>query len=238
MELFTAENLIALLALTSLEIVLGIDNVVFLAILVDRLDPQLQRKARITGLSLAMVFRILLLLGIKWIMRLTTPLFTVLNQTFSGKSLILLLGGLFLIAKATWEIHHSFEEGGQQDLPRAGAASFIGVIVQVILIDMVFSLDSVITAVGLAKDLWVMIAAIVVAIVIMMVFAGVIANFISHHPTLKMLALAFLILVGVMLVADGFGRHIERGYIYFAMAFSLTVEVLNIRVRTKRQAQG
>jgi len=233
-EIFTPENLIALLALTGLEIVLGIDNIVFLAILVEKLDERLRPKARMIGLGLAMIFRILLLLCIKWIMLLTEPLFQLWNTDFSGKSLILLGGGIFLIWKATHELHKDMEGPEEMEKQVSLRTGFLSVIVQIVLIDIIFSLDSVITAVGIAESLAVMIIAIVVAIIVMMIFAKYICDFIDKHPTLKMLALSFLLLVGVMLVADGFGRHIDRGYIYFAMAFSLFVEVLNLRAKKRK----
>jgi predicted tellurium resistance membrane protein TerC len=230
-EWFTAENLVALITLTSLEIVLGIDNIVFIAILSGKLEPRLQNKARRLGLSLAMIMRILLLLAISWVMRLTRPLFAVWGQALSGRDLILLVGGLFLIGKATFEIHDKLE-GPARDLTVPGSVSSLkSAIVQIMILDIVFSLDSVITAVGMTSQLPIMIAAIIAAVAIMLVFAGAISGFIERHPTMKMLALAFLLLVGVMLVAEGLGKHIERGYIYFAMAFSLMVEMLNLRMR-------
>jgi predicted tellurium resistance membrane protein TerC len=231
-ELFTSENLIALLTLSSLEIVLGIDNIVFISILVGKLPPAQQGKARQIGLLLAMGMRIALLLAISWVIGLTAPLFTlpVLEQEISGRDLILLLGGLFLVAKATWEIHDKLE-GNAHGTAAPRVAGFGAILVQIVLLDIVFSLDSVITAVGLAREIWVMITAVVIAVVVMMVFAARISAFIERHPTLKMLALSFLLLIGVVLIADGFGQHVSKGYIYFAMAFSLFVEVLNIRLR-------
>jgi predicted tellurium resistance membrane protein TerC len=231
-ELFTSENLIALLTLSSLEIVLGIDNIVFISILVGKLPPAQQGKARQIGLLLAMGMRIALLLAISWVIGLTAPLFTlpVLEQEISGRDLILLLGGLFLVAKATWEIHDKLE-GSAHGTAAPRVAGFGAILVQIVLLDIVFSLDSVITAVGLAREIWVMITAVVIAVVVMMVFAARISAFIERHPTLKMLALSFLLLIGVVLIADGFGQHVSKGYIYFAMAFSLFVEVLNIRLR-------
>jgi len=233
----TPENLLALVTLTALEIVLGIDNIVFIAILTSKVDPAKQNRVRLIGLGLAMIFRILLLLTITWIMGLKATLFTVAGHDISGKSLILIAGGLFLIAKATMEIHHKIEDApsGERDKkPRHAAVSMV--IFQIILIDIVFSLDSVITAVGMAQALWVMITAVIIAIGVMMVFAGPISRFVDRHPTMKMLALAFLLLIGVMLVADGLGQHIPRGYIYFAMAFSLGVEILNMRAGLRRKA--
>lgn len=234
MEIFTFENLAALVTLTSLEIVLGIDNIVFIAILVGKLDPAVQSKARKIGLGLAMFFRIGLLLAINWIMQLTEPLFAAFGQTFSGRDLILLLGGLFLIFKATHEIHDRIEHS-DENAPTRRVRSFTSAIVQIVLLDIVFSLDSVITAVGMAQHVPVMIAAIVIAVLIMMAFAGPVSDFIQRHPTFKMLALSFLLLVGVLLVAEGMGKHIERGYVYFAMGFSLVVEILNMRSRPKHE---
>ncbi len=231
--LFTAENLIALATLTSLEIVLGIDNIVFIAILTQKLPVESQPRARRIGLLGAMFMRIGLLLLIGWVMGLTEPLFNLMERTFSGRDLILLGGGLFLVAKATWEIHDKLEGEEAIGTP-AGAASFGGVIVQIMLLDIVFSLDSVITAVGMAKSIVVMMAAVVAAVGVMMVFAESVSRFIEEHPTMKMLALSFLILIGVMLVAEGLGQHVNKGYIYFAMAFSLSVEMVNIAVRRRK----
>jgi len=232
-QVFTLENLIALLTLTMLEIVLGIDNIVFIVILTGKLDPKVQKKARRLGLFAAMFMRILLLLCITWIMRLTQPLFQVLGHAFSGRDLILLAGGLFLIGKSTYEIHDKLEAEGKPHPTGRTAASFGSAIFQIMLIDIVFSLDSVITAVGMANHVAIMIMAIVVAVAIMFIFVNDVSDFIERHPTFKMLALSFLLLVGVMLFAEGLGKHIAKGYIYFAMAFSLLVEILNIRVRRK-----
>ncbi len=223
---------IALLTLTVLEIVLGIDNIVFITILVGRLRESQRNRARIMGLGLAMGMRILLLLSITWIMKLTAPLFTVLSREISGRDLILLLGGLFLLAKSTREIHHSLE-GESEHAAGKAAAGFAGIIIQIGLIDIVFSLDSVITAVGLAEDIAVMVIAIVIAVLIMMVSAKAIGEFVDEHPTIKMLALSFLILIGVALIGEGLDLHIPKGYIYFAMAFSVAVEMLNIRTRKR-----
>ncbi len=236
-SLFTTEAVLALLTLTSLEIVLGIDNIIFLTILVDRLPEHQRAKARILGLTLAMLTRIALLLSITWVMKLTTPFLTLFEYAISGKDLILLGGGLFLIAKSTHEIHSSIEEP-EDHKPKSSqktASRFALVLIQIAIIDIIFSLDSVITAVGLANHLWVMITAIVISVLVMMVSARSIGDFVSKHPTLKMLALSFLILIGVTLVAESLDFHIPKGYIYFAMAFSLTVEVLNIKVRRWRQ---
>ena len=254
--LLSTENGIALLTLTSLEIVLGIDNIVFIAILTAKLPPEQRKKARQVGLALALFGRIGLLLTLNWIMKLKAELFNIMGHGVSGKDLILIIGGLFLIAKATTEIHHKVEgpsgEHARPDPSENGAGhtasgampnpsstrtkkpvSFKSVLLQILLIDIVFSLDSVITAVGMAQDKRIMIAAVIIAVGVMMVFANWISDFIEKHPTLKMLALSFLLLIGVVLVADGLGRHVEKGYIYFAMAFSLAVELLNMRMRSK-----
>ena len=221
---------IALLTLTSLEIVLGVDNIVFISILAGKLRREDRERARKLGLSLAMFIRIGLLLSITWVMGLTAPFFTALGKEISGRDLILIIGGLFLIAKSTHEIHEKLEgeEGGAS---AKVAASFAAVIVQILLLDIVFSLDSVITAIGMARQLWVMVTAVVLAVVVMLVAAGSISAFVNRHPTVKMLALSFLLLIGFSLVADGLGQHISKGYIYFAMGFSVFVEMLNLRMR-------
>jgi predicted tellurium resistance membrane protein TerC len=224
------EAWVALATLTLLEIVLGIDNIVFISILVGRLPPEQRARARMLGLGAAMLSRIALLLVITWIMRLQSTLFTVLGVDISGRDLILLSGGLFLMAKATLEIHDAVEGAAKSDHPPR-AASFLLVMVQVGLLDIVFSLDSVITAVGLADELAVMIIAIVLAVGVMMFSAATIGEFVDRHPTVKMLALSFLVLIGIALVGEGIDLHIPKGYIYFAMAFSVTVEMLNLRVR-------
>lgn len=227
---------LALLTLTGMEIVLGIDNIIFISILTGKLPAARQKRARVVGLGLAMITRIALLLSITWIMRLTRPLFGLLGHEFSGRDLILLVGGLFLLAKSVHEIHEKIE-GPPEHLPRGrGANSFTGVIVQIALLDIVFSIDSVVTAVGMTNRVGVMIAAIVIAVVIMMFASGGISRFVDRHPTVKILALSFLLLIGVTLVADSLGQHIAKGYIYFAMAFSFFVEMLNLRVR-KRTAE-
>jgi predicted tellurium resistance membrane protein TerC len=228
---------ISLVTLTILEIVLGIDNVVFISILTTKLPEYQQAKARTLGLSLALIMRILLLLCIKWLMGLTKPIFAVFSHDFSGKDLILIAGGLFLIAKSTQEIHARLEPEEDHKFPKA-RSNFAGTVIQIVLIDIVFSLDSVITAVGLAKEVAVMIAAITIAMLLMLVAAGAISWFVDRHPTIKMLALAFLIMIGVVLVADGVGQHIERGYIYVAMAFSIAVELLNLRARAVRSKKA
>jgi len=219
--------------LTLLEIVLGIDNIVFISILADRLPPAQQSRARLLGLGLAMVSRILLLLSLSWIIGLTSPLFSILGEQISGRDLVLILGGLFLLAKSTHEIHGNLEGGGGHTSLRA-APSFAAVLIQIMLLDIVFSLDSVITAVGMVNEVGVMVAAIVVAIGFMMAFSGAISGFVSRHPTIKMLALSFLILIGVALIAEGLDQHIPKGYIYFAMAFSVGVELLNLRMRRRQ----
>jgi len=225
---------IALLTLTVLEIVLGVDNVIFISILAGKLPEAERVRARSIGLGLALVGRVGLLLMLSWIIRLTQPLFTVSDFELSGRDLILIAGGLFLLAKATHEIHSSMEGDGHG--PSAKGASFGSVIAQILVLDIVFSLDSVITAVGMASQIGVMITAVVLAIVFMMFSAGAVANYIHRHPTVKMLALAFLLLVGVALIADGFDVHIPRGYVYFAMAFSVFVEMLNLRNRGRSSA--
>ena len=228
------EAWIALTTLTALEIVLGIDNIIFISILVGRLPEAQRQRARLLGLAFAMGTRILLLLLLTWIMRLQATLFSVLDVDISGRDLILIGGGLFLLAKATLEIHHSLE-GVEGEAHQAKHSSFTSVIVQIGLIDIVFSLDSVITAVGLADDVEVMIIAIVIAVGVMMFAAGAIGRFVDSHPTIKMLALSFLVLIGVALIAEGIDVHIPKGYIYFAMAFSVIVEMLNIRIRGGRK---
>lgn len=233
MDLLSAENLVALLTLTSLEVVLGIDNIVFVVVIAGRLPLRTRDLARRLGLGLAMLTRILLLLAISWIMRLTAPLFNVLDHAVSGRDLVLLLGGLFLIGKATLEIHGKIEDENGREPTTGGAGSLIAAVVQIGLLDIVFSLDSVITAVGMAQDVRIMVAAIVLAVIVMLFFSGPVGRFVHKHPTVQMLAFSFLLLVGVFLVAEGLGRHIDRGYIYFAMAFSLFVELLNLRIRRK-----
>ena len=227
---------IALATLTALEIVLGIDNIIFISILVGRLPEHQRNLGRRLGLGLAMGTRILLLLSLAWIMRLTTPLFTVV-QEISGRDLILIGGGLFLLWKSVHEIHASLEGDEETGEPGSAAPSFAGVLAQIAIIDIVFSLDSVITAVGLADHLTVMVLAIVTSVAVMMVAARPIGEFVDRHPTVKMLALSFLVLVGVTLIAEGFETHVPKGYIYFAMAFSMAVEALNIRLRAQRKGR-
>jgi predicted tellurium resistance membrane protein TerC len=226
----TAELWIALITLLALEIVLGIDNVVFISILATKLPPDQEKKAMRVGLGLAMIIRVALLFSLSWLIGLTSPMFSVLGEEISGRDLILLLGGLFLIGKSTFEMHEKLE-GNEGAASARVAPSFWSVIAQILLLDIVFSLDSVITAVGMVDVLWVMITAVVVAVIIMMVAAPTIASFVHRHPTVKMLALAFLVLIGVTLIAEGFDHHIPKGYIYFSMAFSLGVEFLNMRLR-------
>jgi predicted tellurium resistance membrane protein TerC len=233
-ELLTTENLAALVTLTGLEIVLGIDNVVFISILSGKLPTEQQDKARKIGLFLAMFVRILLLFAISWVMSLTKPLFSdpIFDHSFSGRDLILLIGGHFLVGKAVMEMHDKLE-GTEHGGPTGRGVSFKSIIVQIVALDIVFSLDSVITAVGMSSNVAIMITAVVISVGVMLIFAGRISAFIEKHPTMKMLALSFLLLIGVMLVIEGFGKHVEKGYIYSAMAFSLLVEVLNMRLRKK-----
>ena len=226
---------LAFLTLTALEIVLGIDNIIFISILVGRLPKAMQPRGRTIGLGLAMITRILLLLSITWIMKLSAELFTVLGQGISGRDLVLIGGGLFLLAKSTMEIHTSLE-GEEHEHEAKGRATFASVVTQIAIIDIVFSLDSVITAVGMADHVQVMIAAVIVAVFVMMFMAGPISDFVDRHPTIKMLALSFLIMIGMALIGEGVGFHIPKGYVYFAMAFSVAVEMLNIRLRKRLAA--
>jgi predicted tellurium resistance membrane protein TerC len=233
----TADGLIALLTLSVMEIVLGVDNIVFIAILTGRLPGSQQALARRLGLGLALVIRIVLLFAISWMMGLTRPLFAVLGQEVSGRDLILLGGGLFLIFKATWEIYDKLEvQHTEAATARARRAAFAAVLVQILILDIVFSLDSVITAIGMAEDIAIMVTAMIIAMVVMLFSMGTIAGFVERHPSVKILALAFLLLIGVMLVVEGLGEHVSKGYIYFAMAFSLLVELLNMRYRKQRKA--
>ena len=228
------EAWIALLTLTSLEIVLGVDNIIFISILVGRLPVDQRQKGRTIGLALAMIMRILLLLSLAWIIRLTQPLFSVFGTEISGRDLILIVGGLFLLAKSTHEIHLKLEgEAGEKS--ESVSSSFRSILIQIMLLDVVFSLDSVITAVGMANEIAIMVLAVVIAVGVMMAFAKPIGEFVEGHPTIKILALSFLLLVGTALIADGLGLHIPKGYIYFAMGFSVFVEMLNLRMRKKRQ---
>ncbi len=225
---------IGLVTLTSLEIVLGIDNIIFISILASKLPQDQQQKARQVGLSLAMLTRIALLFSLSWIIGLTAPIFTIIGQEVSGRDLILLIGGLFLLGKATYEIHERLE-GAEGHASAKVAASFTSVIIQILLLDIVFSLDSVITAVGMVDELAVMIAAVIIAVLIMLWAAGPVSDFVNRHPTVKMLALSFLLLIGFSLVVEGLHQHIPKGYIYFAMGFSVFVEMLNLRLRPKSE---
>ncbi|MEI6466847.1 MAG: TerC family protein [Verrucomicrobiota bacterium] len=227
---------ISLFTLTALEIVLGIDNIIFISILAGKLPVEEQAKARQLGLSLALITRVLLLMSLTWIMGLTKPLFTlpVLNQGVTGRDLVLLLGGLFLIWKSVKEVHEKLEAADGHATAGRPRASFAAVIMQILLLDIVFSLDSVITAVGMSNNLWVMVTAVVIALGVMLKFAAAISDFVNHHPTLKMLALSFLILIGVTLVGEGLGQHIPKGYIYFSMAFAFGVELLNLKFRKQQ----
>jgi len=224
------QALIALVTLTALEIVLGIDNIIFISILAGKLPHHQQKKARIIGLGLAMFTRIGLLFSLTWMMKLTAPLFTVLGNQISGRDLILILGGLFLLGKSTLEIHDKLEGDEEQTSARA-AASFGAILIQIMFLDIIFSLDSIITAIGMASQLAIMVTAVVIAVGFMMLFSGAVSAFIDRNPTIKILALSFLILIGVALIGDGLGMHIPKGYVYFAMAFSVGVEMLNIRIR-------
>lgn len=239
LELLSDPNVwIAFATLTVMEIVLGIDNIVFISVLVSRLPREQADRARRLGLALALVFRILLLLVISWIIGLTTPVFEIAGFAPSWKDIILLAGGTFLIYKATHEMHAEIEEPHTEDLSRKASAAFAAIIGQIIIIDMVFSIDSIVTAVGMAEHVEVMIAAVIVAVGVMFVASGPVAKFVADHPTTKMLALAFLLLIGVSLVADGLGFHIPKGYIYAAMAFSVLVETINIIAKQRRTARG
>lgn len=232
------EAWVALFTLTALEIVLGIDNIIFISILVGRLPIHQRQSGRVLGLGLAMGTRILLLLSLAWIMRLTEPLFSVMGYAISGRDLILLIGGLFLLVKSTLEIHHNMEESASTEEKPVKTVNFIGVLIQVALLDIVFSLDSVITAVGMANDVEVMILAIILAVGVMMIAAKPIGDFVEEHPTLKILALSFLILIGVSLIGEGLSFHIPKGYIYFAMGFSVCVEMINLRMRKHLSQKG
>jgi predicted tellurium resistance membrane protein TerC len=237
-DLFTAENALAFVTLTAMEIVLGIDNIVFISILTGKLPAEQRPRARRLGLGGAMITRILLLLSLTWVMGLTAELFGIWGHGVSGRDLVLLVGGLFLIGKATFEIHERIEGHAKPGEAGPKHPKFNTIIVQIMVLDIVFSLDSVITAVGMARSLMVMVAAVVVAVGVMLVFAGKVSDFVEHNPTIKMLALSFLLLIGVMLVADGCGQHIPKGYVYFAMAFSLLVEMLNLRAHKVAQKKG
>ena len=233
--LLSPESYIVLLTLTSLEIVLGIDNIIFISILVGKLPDKDQARARLLGLCLAMLMRIALLLSISGVMKLIHPLFEIFHVPISGKDLILIIGGLFLLAKSTHEIHAKLE-GDEDHLEAQKKASFVSVIIQIMLLDIVFSLDSVITAVGMSNQIPIMVLAVVMAVIFMLFFSGSVSRFVHQHPTIKMLALSFLLLIGVTLMIEGFHQHIPKGYIYFAMAFSVAVEMLNLRISRKKKA--
>ena len=232
--LFSGEGLIALLTLTFLEIVLGVDNIIFISIVSNKLPQHQQAKARNIGLALAMIFRVALLLGITWIIGFTEPLFTVFNHEVSGRDLILAAGGLFLLAKSTSEIHHKIEGEDHTEADSGKKVTLAATLVQIVLLDMVFSFDSILTAIGLTQEVIIMIIAVVISIGIMMLFAGAISRFINNHPTLQILALSFLILIGFMLIVEALHYEVPKGYIYFAVGFSLLVEVLNMRFRKSR----
>jgi len=239
--LVNPEVWIALATLTALELVLGIDNIIFISILAGRLPPEQRDRARKIGIALAAITRLALLLVIAWIIGLTAPLFTLFDQSFSWRDLILIGGGLFLIGKATHEIHQKLE-GASKHVAVSAAATFGGVIAQIMLLDIVFSLDSIITAVGMVDERWIMVTAILISIAFMLMFARPIGDFVERHPTVKVLALSFLIMIGLVLIADGFGQHISKGYVYTAMAFSVFVELINLWIRrkeeNKRQSQA
>ena len=237
-ELFTAENALALVTLTAMEIVLGIDNIVFISILTGKLPAEQRPRARRLGLGGAMLTRILLLLSLSWVMGMTAVLFHVGEHGVTGRDIVLLVGGLFLLGKATFEIHERIEGHAGPGANAPKHPKFGAIILQIMVLDIVFSLDSVITAVGMAKSLAVMITAVIIAVIVMLAFAGRISEFVERHPTVKMLALSFLLLIGVMLVADGCGQHIPKGYVYFAMAFSLLVEMLNLRAHKVAKQKG
>ena len=239
--LFTSEGLIALATLSFLEIVLGIDNIIFISILTNRLPAEMRPEARAGGIGLALVARILMLLGITWIIGFTEPLFEVMDHEVTGRDLILFLGGLFLLGKSTFEIHHKIEgdsthdpEADKESTKEAIKKGFMGILVQIALLDIVFSFDSILTAIGMTEHVAIMIVAVVISLVIMLIFSGAIAGFIEKHPTLQMLALSFLILIGFLLIADSFHYHVPKGYVYFAVFFSLSVELLNIRIRNRK----
>jgi len=228
---------VALITLTALEIVLGIDNIIFISILTGKLPKRRQSRARVTGLGLAMISRICLLLTLTWIMSLTKPFFTVLGNEISGRDLILIGGGLFLLVKSTLEIHERLE-GKEARAAARVSSSYVGILVQIALLDIVFSFDSVITAIGMADQVLIMIIAVIIAVIFMMFASGSIGRFVETHPTIKVLALSFLFLIGIVLIADGFGRHIPKGYIYFSLVFSVGVEMINLRIRKRRGAKA
>jgi predicted tellurium resistance membrane protein TerC len=233
-DLLTTQALVSLLTLSFLEIVLGIDNIIFISIVSDRLPKNQQGKARTIGLALALIMRIALLMGIAWMVSATKPLFTVLEHEVSIRDIILIGGGIFLLAKSTTEIH-SKVEGSEEELKAGKALTLGSAIVQIVLLDMVFSFDSILTAIGLTKQIPIMVAAVIIAMIIMLVFAKTVSDFVNRNPTVKVLALAFLLMIGVLLILDGFGVHVPKGYIYFSIAFSLFVEMLNLRMRKRRK---
>jgi predicted tellurium resistance membrane protein TerC len=236
-EILNTENLISLVTLAAMEIVLGIDNIVFIAILAQRAPEADRARVRRLGLILALLTRLGLLATLSFIMRLTAPLFTVLGHAFSGRDLVLLVGGLFLLAKSTHEIYDKLEGDHADEANTKGRRGKVaGILIQIMVLDIVFSLDSVITAVGMAKSIWIMVVAMLIAVGVMLIFANSISEFINRHPSMKILALSFLILIGVLLVAEGFGEHVNKGYIYFAMGFSLIIELLNMRLRRRQRA--
>lgn len=235
-ELFSQpQTYISLGTLTLMEIVLGIDNIIFISIIAGRLPKREQKKARTIGLSLALIFRIALLAGISWIVGMVEPIFTIGNTGVSGRDIILIAGGLFLLTKSTSEIHHKIE-GDESDGKRKGKNTFGSVVFQIVILDMVFSFDSVITAVGLVDSLTIMVTAVIISMIVMLIFAGTVSDFVNKHPTIKMLALAFLLMIGTLLVAEGFHFHLPRGYVYFAMAFSIFVELLNMKIRKNAES--
>lgn len=231
--LFTAEGLVALFTLTLLEIVLGIDNIIFISIVSNKLPEQQQPRARFIGLSLALIVRVAMLFGITWIIGFQEPLFSVFGAEFSGRDLILLGGGLFLISKSTSEIHHKIEGDQHEEKSGGKKATFAAIIFQIVMLDIIFSFDSILTAIGMTENISIMITAVIISLIIMMLFSSKISNFINQHPSLQMLALSFLILIGFMLGIEAFDNHVPKGYIYFAVFFSLVVEILNMRVRKK-----
>lgn len=236
MEWFADPNAwLALLTLTALEIVLGIDNIIFIAILVEKLPENLRHKARMIGLVLAMVLRIGLLFSLAAIMALTDPIFTVFENAISGRDIILILGGLFLLMKSTLEIHEKIEDDDVKEIKAKSSGKFLSVILQILLLDLVFSIDSVVTAIGMVNEISIMVIAVVIAVIFMMIFITSISNFVEKHPTIKILALSFLLLIGMTLIGDGLDMHVPKGYIYFAMAFSVFVETLNIKISAKKK---
>lgn len=241
MEVFLhPEGWIALLTLSLLEIVLGIDNIIFISLLTNKLPDEIRPRARFLGIALALVFRIIMLLGITWIIKFVTPLFVVAGHEVTGRDLVLILGGLFLLAKSTSEIHHKVDRSPkkEEDKQKSSARGMLSIIIQIGLLDIVFSFDSILTAIGMTEELVIMISAVIISLIVMLLFSGRIANFIEKYPTLQVLALSFLILIGFVLIADGLHQHISKGYIYVAVAFSLIVEIININARKKTDSEG